>query len=264
MRAPQVRNLTTKEQSIRNQPSRVRFSRADSSVAESIMVESPMVESSMARPVRREQIFDDPAMKEMLLRQQVKQQIVNKQNREAQAVLEQQLLKSKKKKIYSKKVDCYDQYTGAESTSGFSRYSDKYKVVDKSKKDAAPSEQQTGAQLGTGQFATNVGVMTAANSLQTQNDIVVAETCPNDFLESMIMPPAPPTEQEQMMITTGIRSMALASGRAVENDDCGAFLPLDEEPQPLEVKRTDWYEKEADHTQDTFVGDLFHTLWTCS
>jgi hypothetical protein len=203
----------------------------------------------------------------------MKQQITNKQNREARAVLEQQLLKSMKKKASSKKVDYYDQYTGAESTSGFSRYSDKYKVVGKPNKAAAPSEprakiqaeQQNGAQMGTGQFATNVGVMTAANTLQTHNDIVVAETCPNDFLESMLMPPSPPTEKEQSMITTGIQSMALASGKAVENDDCGAFLPLDEPPQPVEVKGTDWYQKkEAHHTQDTFVGDLFHSLWTCS
>lgn len=263
-------------------------------------------------PIKKNKKAADPTKREVLLRKQMREQIDKQQSREQQsqrvqkerALLEQQLMKARRKKLSSKNEDRYDQYTGAESTSGFSRYSDKYKVVSKPTVERGPGEPRvkiqpeldTGAHLGTGQFATNVGVLAGTRSVgglaaigniggpvgarsvgavpvrssdvkvtQSATQPVVSETCPDDMLESLIMPPAPPTEAEQQLITSGMQSMALASGKAVDNDDCGAFFPIQDEPsQPVDANGNDWYGKEQTMTQETFVGDLLHSLWTCS
>jgi hypothetical protein len=174
-----------------------------------------------------------------------------------------------------KNADIYDQYTSAESTSGYSLYSDKYRSIGASEVKAEPpgkSGHRTGAQLGRGQFTTPVGAASAGGGLlaaysvakgdQMQEvDINISQTCPEDFMETLFMPPIPPTIEEQKMISEGVRTMTLASHNAVAEDNCGVIMLPDE--NTIMLPKQDWYGEIEPLAQETFIDDFVHTLWTC-
>ena len=116
-----------------------------------------------------------------------------------------------------KNTDIYDQYTSAESTSGYSLYSDKYRSIGAAEVKAEPPGKlgrRTGAQLGRGLFNTpvsaasaGVGALAASSAAKggqiQEVDINISQTCPEDFMETLFMPPIPPTVEEQRMILGG-------------------------------------------------------------
>lgn len=183
-----------------------------------------------------------------------------------------------------KKTRVYDQYAGAESTSGYSVFTDKYKIANAQKKRSEtptkekpePASSSAGVQLDKGQFATPLAVVPAvgigavvASSGARQHvsdvDVNIAESCPEDFMETMFMAPAsPPTPEEQKMISDGVTDMAIASSDAFAKDSCGILMPADDDTDNVaEVPDKDWYGKTVPAAQESFVGDFFHTLWTC-
>ena len=209
---------------------------------------------------------------------QMQQQMYEHQMERQREMLDQQRKHEKQRKA-QKKLDIYDRYTGVESTSGYSMYSDKYRIVGaaKAKKQAQSEprakiedEQRMGAQLDKGQFARPVGVVAAgaaATSLldREEVDINVSESCGEDFLETMFTPPMPPTTDQQRKISQGVYAMATASNNAIAEDDCGILMPMDEGRQPTNTVKSkhDWYGEEEHMTRDSCVGDFFHSLWTC-
>lgn len=174
-----------------------------------------------------------------------------------------------------KNPDIYDQYTSAESTSGYSLYSDKYRSIGASEIKAEPpgkSGHRTGALLGKGRFTTPVGVAglgvgtlagySVAKGDQIQEvDINISQTCPEDFMETLFMPPIPPTMEEQAMISDGVRTMTIASRNAIAEDDCGVITLPDE--NTIMLPKQDWYGEMEPLAQETFIDDFVHTLWTC-
>lgn len=173
-----------------------------------------------------------------------------------------------------KKAGMYDRYAGTESTSGYSLYSDKYRAVQEPKKRSEPPAEEKPVKLGHGEFATvtplavvpaAMGAVVASTGERQQLgdiDVNIAESCPEDFIETMFMsPPSPPTIEETKMISEGVQEMAIASNDAIAKDSCGMLMPDDDDV--IVVPSMDWYGKAVPAAKESCVADFFHTLWTC-
>ncbi len=246
-----------------------------------------------AQQKKRQQLLQQQMEHQQL---QMQRQMYEQQMQHQRQMLEQQRQtvsrrKSTVKKTEVKKGDpkvadlnkpgLYDRYAGAESTSGFSMYSDKYRTVNQPKKRSEPTtdgkpeahSSSTGVKLGRGEFATPLAVVPAAmgtvvastgESQQLRDvEVNIAESCPEDFMETMFMsPPSPPTIEETTMISEGVQEMAIASNDAIAKDSCGILMPADED-DVIVVPSMDWYGKAVPAAKDSCVADFIHTLWTC-
>jgi hypothetical protein len=190
---------------------------------------------------------------------------------------------STRKKKASKKesFDFYDQYTLAESTSGHSMFSDKYRVskasiattVSKASHSEQRQEQSDGQRMGTklgiGQFTMPGGAVAARAVTQpelkeTREVELVAESCPQDFIETMF--PLPLTVEDQKTINENMEAMTRASNHSVKNASCGASLAIDDEEEDEDVElviKKDWYDKTVPLAKNGFFSDMIHTLWAC-
>jgi hypothetical protein len=173
-------------------------------------------------------------------------------------------------------TNIFDRYTGAESTSGYSIFSDKYRVAgnsnarNESKSQKLDSfvesaangikHEENGQYLGASLEVTKNSVGT--NQMSPLIDVEVADTCAQDFVETMFVTPKPPTDEDQLLITKGVNGMAVASERIVSEQNCGMFTAIDDDNTVVLTKQEANHEPEA-LAKESFLGDLVHSLWTC-
>lgn len=191
---------------------------------------------------------------------------------------------SKKKKTSKKKTDRYDQYSSQESSSGFSLYSDKYRIIGAAKsKHSASTEPRAnmdkairndqrslGAQMGMGQFSTPIGMVaglddTVVGPMPIKQEPLVRDSCAEDFFHTMLLPvPNPPRLEEQQEVKQEVEEtndIAVDTSKA----GCGPLFRVEEEPDIETVLRQDWYSKKSKPlAEDSFVKDFVQTMWSCS
>ena len=195
-------------------------------------------------------------------------------------VIESNLI-TNERRTRGRKADIYDRFTGAESTTGYSVYSDKYKTSPLAKRKPEPPDDRKELnpteeleqvntkmveQLKVKSIEQKPGVipdLTVGNidlsKRQEIEEIVVADTCPQDFVETMFMP-AGPTMEDQQMINEGVNDLAIASDKAANEDNCGVFLPSGDR---VVLQEKDWYEKEEPLAKESYMADFVHSLWAC-